>query len=71
MKKLYNAPDPGLLVGVPYTWGVGEHWYVLLDTGVVVYLNDFTVMSSLASDKHRKEATIYQGFRYAQSMEIL
>lgn len=71
MKKTFKQPEPGLLVGVPYTWGQAAFWYVQLDTGIVVTLNTFEQLHSCLAELHRREVKNYQGFRYATSMEIL
>ena len=74
MKVNYSPCKASLKPGVPYTYGSGCNWYVLLVDGTVIFLNDpdgVCAIAEWAAKEHQERATCYKGFRYAQSMEIL
>lgn len=63
-----------LRAGIPYTYGSGSNWYVLLRTGDVLHLNyldGIETMSTQTAEWHRRSVHAQHGFRYAKSMEIL
>ena len=63
-----------LRVGIPYTYGSGANWYVLLSGGPVIYLNDpdgVEMIERVDAEWQRREAVHQPGFKYAVSMEIL
>ena len=73
MITVYGVPLR-LKIGIPYTYGNGSNWYVLLSGGPVLYLNSsegFEALDPVDAVWHHREAVIQEGFRYAQSMEIL
>lgn len=72
--KVNYAEEATLKVGVPYTYGIGNSWYVLTSAGDVLYLNDpdgIEPINENTAEWHRRSVHAQQGFRYAKSMEIL
>ena len=65
--KVNYVEEPALKVGIPYTWGSNNHWYMNTTGGNTICLNDgASITSSKFSDIQN-----YAGLRYAKSMEIL
>lgn len=72
--KVNYAEESTLKVGIPYTYGGGNSWYVLLSTGNVLYLNSLQgieTVSTQTAEWHHRSVHAQHGFRYAKSLEIL
>lgn len=71
MKIVFNIHDSKLKLGVPYTWGLGNLWYMRVSEDLVVQIEEVSrVAPEGIATLHIAEATSFHGFRYAESLEI-
>lgn len=71
MRILYTDANSKLEEGRPYTWGLGNVWYVLLAGGKkVLNLKNMEALNETQTRAHIDHVLRYDGFRYATYMEI-